>query len=63
MVDIDVDIITVTAYKCTHCGMLFLDQDSAFEHLDKYPARAAKKGTYLEDTDFGDMVLREVAGC
>jgi hypothetical protein len=62
MVDIDVDVITVTAYKCVHCGALFADRDLSFEHLDKCMARATKKGTYLEDTEFGNMVLNEAIG-
>lgn len=55
-IDVVVDVITVTAYKCTHCGDLFPDRDAAFEHLDRCPARAK---SYLE-TDFGNMILKEV---
>jgi hypothetical protein len=58
MVDVAVDVITVTAYKCTHCSIMFDDRDTAFEHLDKCPARA-KKGTYLENIGFGNMILKE----
>jgi len=43
MVDVGVDVITVTAYKCMHCGDLFPDRDSAFEHLDKCPAWNAQR--------------------
>lgn len=62
MVNVDVDVITVTAYKCTHCGELFSGRDAALEHLDKCAARAAKEDRYVEDTDYGNMILNEVVG-
>ncbi len=55
----DVDVITVTAYKCLHCSDLFPDLDSAMGHLDICPARPAK--SYLEDSVFGNMILKETA--
>lgn len=58
MVEVEVDVITVTAYKCVHCEELFQYRDSALEHLDKCPARPAK--SYLE-TEFGNMILKEGA--
>lgn len=60
MTDIDVDVITVTAYKCTHCGDLFPDRDAVFEHLDRCPAWPATK-SYIENVDFGNMILKERA--
>ncbi len=54
----DVDVVTVTAYKCLHCSDLFQDLDSALQHLDTCPARPANN--YLE-TDFGNMILKEGA--
>jgi DNA-directed RNA polymerase subunit RPC12/RpoP len=64
MVDVVVEVITVTAYKCAHCDKLFSDRDSSFEHLDKCSAlNAQRQKRYVEDAAFGDMVLREVAGC
>ncbi len=62
MVNVGVDVITITAYKCMHCDELFAGRDPAFEHLDKCPARAAKMGRYVDDTDYGNMILKEVVG-
>jgi len=53
----DVDVITVTAYKCLHCSDLFPDLDSALQHLDTCPARPAK--SYIGDMTFGNMILKE----
>lgn len=57
MVEVDVDVVTVTAYKCVHCNELFPGRDSAFEHLDTCPARPAK--SYIGDMTFGNMILKE----
>ena len=57
MVEVEVDVITVTAYKCVHCRGVFSDSDSAFEHLDTCPSRPAK--SYIGDMTFGNMILKE----
>ena len=57
-----VDVITVAAYKCTHCKAIFPDRDSALEHLDGCDARRNALGStdYIEK-DFGNMILKEGA--
>lgn len=62
MADVDVDVICVTAYKCVHCDALFSNLDTSLEHLDTCPARTAfKKKLYVEDSMFGNMILKEAA--
>lgn len=61
---VEIDVITVVAYKCVHCEGLFLELDLALSHVDKCPSAHAayykKTGVYLE-TDFGNMILKEGA--
>jgi len=57
MVQVEVDVVSVTAYKCVHCEGLFQDMSSALEHLDKCPARPAE--SYLDNSSFGNMILKE----
>lgn len=60
---VEIEVITVVAYKCVHCAEIFPELYLALSHLDKCPAAHAayqKTGVYSE-TDFGNMVLKEGA--
>jgi len=52
MVEVDVDVVAITAYQCVHCKALFSSRDEAFEHLDTC-------GTNYIEKDFGNMILKE----
>lgn len=56
---VEVDVVTVTAYQCTHCKGLFPDRDAAFVHLDTCKIRNAVAGKNYVETDFGNMILKE----
>lgn len=53
------DLVSVTAIQCVHCGGLFIDRDLALAHIDKCAVRNADKSKYPENSDTGNMILKE----